>query len=64
MILIMHEIDHFLPIFCCLFRGKDFIGMVDVGRGCSKRRGRKRDGKRVVRHGERRVSLSFYRRAP
>ena len=58
-ILIMHEIDHDLQISCCLFRGK-----VDVGRGYRKQRGKKWDRKRVIRHGEQRVSLSFYMRAP
>ena len=32
------------------------IGEVGVGRGCGKRRGRKGDGKGVVRHGEQRLN--------
>ena len=59
----MHEINHFLPVLHCVFRGKDFVDVIELGRGCSKQKGGKGDGRRIVCQGERRVPLRFYRHA-
>ena len=60
---IRHEFSHFLSNLCGLFVNGDILE-ASVGRaGCSRRGGRKSDGKRVIRHGGQEVSLRFYRRA-
>ena len=58
-----HGVIHFLSNFCILFINGDILE-ASVGKGgCCRRGGRMSDRKRVVCHGEPKVSLRFYRRA-
>ena len=58
-----HELIHFLSNFCHLFINGDILDASVDRADCSSRGGRKSNGKRVVCHGEPKVSLRFYRRA-